>query len=279
MDGAPQVLVQGIADVDARDLEANRGRYTREARREAARRRRTCCRRSRSSGCSASTSTASTCTCGRSASTSGPAAIATREPQLFDAHMEEVRSGHDEEPAAPHAGARAARRSGTSGWTSSAGGYPKAVLSLVAPDGFPFSVRVPISVDPAARRVRIGGDVLGRARPAGARVRDGPRSRSRLPWQRNFQVRGDLVEEDGGWVLVPQRMVGGLELPPVSKLQLYADERRQDGPLLAHRKKNETRDSALEERASGDRGLRGGAASLTSSWLRSLRLGPRLCAE
>ena len=39
--------------------------------------------------------------------------------------------------------------------------YPEAVLSLVAPDGFPFSVRVPISVDRSARRVRIAGGVLG----------------------------------------------------------------------------------------------------------------------
>ena len=60
-------------------------------------------------------------------------------------------------------------------------------------------------------------------------------------WQRNFQVRGDLVEEDGGWVLVPQRMVGGLELPPVSKLAALPDERPQDGALLAQGKKNETR--------------------------------------
>ena len=33
-------------------------------------------------------------------------------------------------------------------------------------------------------------------------------------WQRNFQVRGDLVEEDGAWALVPHKLVGGFELPP-----------------------------------------------------------------
>ena len=60
-------------------------------------------------------------------------------------------------------------------------------------------------------------------------------------WQRNFQVRGDLVEEDGGWVLVPQRMVGGLELPPASKLELYRRNARKMRALLAHGKKNETR--------------------------------------
>jgi hypothetical protein len=35
-------------------------------------------------------------------------------------------------------------------------------------------------------------------------------------------VRGDLVEEEGGWALVPHRMIGGLELPPVSRLRLFA---------------------------------------------------------
>jgi hypothetical protein len=40
-------------------------------------------------------------------------------------------------------------------------------------------------------------------------------------WQRNFQVRGDLVEEDGAWSIVPQRLVGGFELPPASTLQRY----------------------------------------------------------
>ena len=33
-------------------------------------------------------------------------------------------------------------------------------------------------------------------------------------WQRNFQVRGDLVEDDDGWALVPHKLVGGFELPP-----------------------------------------------------------------
>jgi hypothetical protein len=43
----------------------------------------------------------------------------------------------------------------------------------------------------------------------------------RFKWQRNFQVRGDLVEEDGAWALVPQKLVGGFELPPVSTLARY----------------------------------------------------------
>ncbi len=29
---------------------------------------------------------------------------------------------------------------------------------------------------------------------------------------RNFQVRGDLVQRDDGWVLIPHKLVGGLEV-------------------------------------------------------------------
>ena len=54
-------------------------------------------------------------------------------------------------------------------------------------------------------------------------------------------MRGDLVEEDGGWALVPHRLIGGLELPPVSKPKLYAQNAEEDDADVAHRKKNETR--------------------------------------
>ena len=43
-----------------------------------------------------------------------------REPQLLDAHMEEVRSGHDEEPPPITPARPAASPSGTTAWTSSA---------------------------------------------------------------------------------------------------------------------------------------------------------------
>jgi hypothetical protein len=150
-----------------------------------------------------------------------PGGDPTREPRLFDAHMEEVRSGHDEEPDAPLAGTEG----GTPVWDDRieelGGHYPNAVVSLVAPDGFPFSVRVPISVDSAARRIRLGGDVLGVPVQPGLACVTAHDHAPDFTWQRNFQVRGDLVEEDGAWVLVPQRMVGGVELPPVSKFELY----------------------------------------------------------
>jgi hypothetical protein len=221
VEGAPQVLVQGIADVDYRDLEANRERYTRESLEKLP----------------GSKELLPPKPLQRAFSFYftrlyvhvrperiyvWPEGDATREPELYDAHLEEVRSGHDEEPE----GQTAPPEGGVAAWDERIDElgkrYPEAVLSLVAPDGFPFSVRVPISVDRGARRVRIGSGALG------VPVQPGPAclaAHDHAPdfgWQRNFQVRGDLVEEDGGWALVPHRLVGGLELPPVSKPKLYA---------------------------------------------------------
>ena len=130
-------------------------------------------------------------------------------------------------PAAPHASAAG----GTPVWDERmhelGGLYPEGVLSLVAPDGFPFSVRVPISVDSDSRRIRLGGGVLGVPVQPGLACLTAHDHAPDFSWQRNFQVRGDLVEEDGDWVLVPHRMVGGLELPPVSKFELYRQNARK----------------------------------------------------
>jgi hypothetical protein len=124
-----------------------------------------------------------------------PAGDPTREPRLFDAHMEEVRSGHDEEPAAPHAAAEG----GSAAWDDRIEQLADdAVLSLVAPDGFPFSVRIPISIDGSTRRLRIAGGVLGVPVQAGLAC---------VTARDRFQVRGDLVEEEGGWVVVPHQTV------------------------------------------------------------------------
>jgi Pyridoxamine 5'-phosphate oxidase len=222
MQKPPQVLVQGTADVDSRDLDANRERYQRESIEKLP----------------------------GSASMLPPKPLqraldfyytrlyvhvrpervyvwpegdVTREPELYDTHMEEVRSGHDEEPEST----QAAPEGGPGVWDDRMDElgalYPSAVLSLVAPDGFPFSIRVPISVDRAARRVRIPAGVLGVPAQPGRACLTAHDHHPEFRWQRNFQVRGDLIEEeDGGWALVPKRMIGGVELPPVSKPRLYA---------------------------------------------------------
>jgi hypothetical protein len=46
-------------------------------------------------------------------------------------------------------------------------------------------------------------------------------------WQRNFQVRGDLVRAADGWALAPHRVVGGFELPPGVALRSRLDNARK----------------------------------------------------
>jgi hypothetical protein len=137
-----------------------------------------------------------------------------REPRLFDAHLEEVRSGHDEEPdvALPGTGG------GATAWDDRleelGSNYPQAVVSLVAPDGFPFSVRLPVEVDRSAQRLRLGGAPVGVPWQPGLACVTAHDHSPDFTWQRNFQVRGDLVEEHGGWAVIPRKLIGGFELPP-----------------------------------------------------------------
>jgi hypothetical protein len=216
----PQVLVQGTADVDDRDLDANRERYEREALEKLpatkdqlppkplrrmfgwyfkriyvhVRPERVYVWRG-----------------------GDPA----REPELFDAHMEEVRSGHDEEPIEELAPTTGAPPAWDARLDELGQRYPHAVVSLVAPDGFPFSVRLPIRVDAEAHRIRLGGAPVGVPWQAGLACVTAHDHAPDFTWQRNFQVRGDLVEEDGAWSIVPQRLIGGFELPPASTFERY----------------------------------------------------------
>ncbi len=119
------------------------------------------------------------------------------EPELYGAHMEEVRSGHSEEPERYHADPEG----GAGAWDPriaelSAG----AVLSLVSPDGFPFALRVPIVPDESAGLIRFA------------------RAPAAVPFQPGLaclsagavQVRGDLMSAEDGWALVPHRWISAL---------------------------------------------------------------------
>ena len=147
-----------------------------------------------------------------------PGGDISREPQLMDSHLEEVRSGHVEEPETgppePEGGAEA--------WDARmdelGDRYDTAVLSFVAPDGFPFSARVPISLDRAAHRVRIGAMPLGAPAEPGLACITAHDHDPEFKWQRNIQVRGDLIRDGDDWSLVPHKLVGGFELPPGSML-------------------------------------------------------------
>lgn len=140
-----------------------------------------------------------------------------QEPTLYDAHAEEVRSGHDELPDEPHA----TPEGGATAWDEriesiGSASYPTAVVSLVSPDGFPFAVRVPVRPDRDARVLRIDADCVGVPWQPGLACVTVHDHDDAFTWQRNFQVRGDLVERDDGWAVVPHKLVGGFELPPGS---------------------------------------------------------------
>jgi hypothetical protein len=212
LEDSPMVLVQGVADVDDRDLETNRSRYARESAEKLP----------------------------DIAKLMPPAPLqrllgwyftriyvhvrlervyvwpggdVAREPELYGSHVEEIRSGHSEEPERFHADPGG----GTSAWDSRLGElgttYPTAVLSVVCPDGFPFAVRVPVQVDSADRLIRIEGAPVGVPFQPGLACLTAHAHNEKFTWQSNFQVRGDLVRREDGWALIPHKLVGGFEAP------------------------------------------------------------------
>ena len=226
------VLVQGTAEVDERDLDANRDRYWRES----------------------AEKLPGTKEMHPPKPLRGmlawyyariyvkvrpervfvwPAGDVTREPVLHDSHMEEVRSGHSEEPLEPHGSAGEAGGVWDERIDELGERYASAVLSWTAPDGFPLSARLPVRTEPSARRIRL------LAEPAGLPLSDGRaclvahRHHPEFKWQENFQVRGELVRDPGGWALVPTKLVGGFELPKEGAL---AGLRRNFGKARRFRK-------------------------------------------
>jgi hypothetical protein len=91
--------------------------------------------------------------------------------------------------------------------------YPTSVLAIVAPDGFPFAGRVPVRADRAAGLVHIGAVPNGMPITPGRACLTAHMHSPDFEWQRNFQVRGELVETDGAWALRPHKLVGGFEVP------------------------------------------------------------------
>jgi hypothetical protein len=136
----------------------------------------------------------------------------TEEPTIHGAHIEEVRSGHSEEPPEEHGGPVG----GSPAWDQRMdflGEQDTGALSWLGPDGFPIAVRVPYTADPSRREIRIEGE------PAGVPVLEGRacltvhQHAPDFTWQRNMQVRGDLVRSSDGLRLAPRKIVGGFEIP------------------------------------------------------------------
>jgi hypothetical protein len=202
------VLVQGIAEVDDHDLAANRERYAADSAQKLG---------------------------GKGTPSQGGRGfdwyltriyLHVRPERVYswlggDCELQpELLAGDEDAPDMPHA---PVPHGGPAIWDSRIAElgrrYDSAVLSVVAPDGFPFSIRVPVSADRRDRTIRID------AHPVGVPLRSGPACltahdhHEKLRWMRNFQVRGDLVEQPSGdWVMVPHRVVDGFELPPAGAL-------------------------------------------------------------
>ena len=193
LDSPPQVLVQGTAEVDDADLAANRERYRRESAAKLPR--------------------------ARGMQPPGwlrgpfdwylsriyvhvrpervfawPHGDPVAEPEVHDSHLEEVRSGHSEEPPEPHAGSAGGGVAWDSRIAELGSRHPMAVLSWVGPDGFPLAARLPVALDSPAHRIRIEALPVGLPLAEGRACLTAHAHGEDFSWQENFQVRGDLVE-------------------------------------------------------------------------------------
>jgi hypothetical protein len=212
LQGTCRVLVQGTADVDDRDLDANRERYWRESR-EKLPAIRDMHPRKLFRGILGWYYT-------RIYVKVRPERVfvwhdgdCTGEPEILGAHMEEVRSGHSEEPPEEHASGAG----GATAWDERirelGHRHETGVLSWVAPDGFPLAVRLPVELDEQARRIGIEAEPAGLPLSEGRACLTAHRHGPNFTWQENFQVRGNLARDGDGWSLIPKRVVGGFEIP------------------------------------------------------------------
>jgi hypothetical protein len=136
----------------------------------------------------------------------------SREPTVHDAHLEEVRSGHTEEPAEEH-GPPAGGEPAWDGRMDFLAEQESGVLSWLGPDGFPIAVRVRHRADPDRREIQIADEPSSLPVLEGRACLTVHRHAPDFAWQRNMQVRGNLVRSADELVLVPRRIVGGFEIP------------------------------------------------------------------
>lgn len=116
------------------------------------------------------------------------------EPRMFDAHLEEVRSGHNEEPEVPHA----APAGGRGRWDARLEGVASGLLACVGPDGFPFAARLDVQPDPRGGVLRLPW------LPVGMPVEPGPAClHASAGAGGRIHVHGDLLDGAEGWRVVP----------------------------------------------------------------------------
>jgi hypothetical protein len=215
-----QVLVQGTAEVDDRDLAANKERYWRESS-EKLPGSRTMHPPRLLRGLFGWYYTRIYVKVRPERIFFWPDADPAKPPQVLDAHLEEVRSGHSTEPLEPHEAVEGGEVAWDGRIEELGRRHRTAVLAWVAPDGFPLAVRLGVQPDPRARRIAIEADPAGLPLAEGRACLVAHAHDETFSWQENFQVRGDLVRADGGWALVPRRMIGGFELPDESVAARY----------------------------------------------------------
>ena len=216
LDDAPAVLVQGTAIVDDEDLDANRERYERESLAKLP-----------------ATKKLMPPKPLRRYFTwyfariyvhvrpervfAWPRGDVTADPEIFLADKAEVRSGHSEAPPVPHP----APQGGSTAWHERLDDIEEGVIAIESPDGWPFAFRVPLSADGVAGELRLGREPMGAPLQPGLACLTVHRHAPDFSWQVNFQARGDLSEDERGWLFRPHRVIEGMELPPTSALERY----------------------------------------------------------
>ena len=165
--------------------------------------------------------------------------------------MEEVRSGHIEEPLQPHsAPARAASRSSMQRIEELGDRHPTAALAWVAPDGFPLAARAGVRWQGGERRVAITDADAGLPLEPGRACLTAHAHHPDFNWQENFQVRGDLLEAGEGWALSPAK----------ADRRLRASQGERAGPLPAQPGQV---GALLQDPQEGAEGARGASRSLS----------------
>jgi hypothetical protein len=81
-------------------------------------------------------------------------------PAVHGSHLEEVRSGHVEEPPEDH-GAPVGGAPAWDGRLDQLASHDSGVLSWMGPDGFPIAVRIPFQPDPSRRQIELDLDPAG----------------------------------------------------------------------------------------------------------------------